>query len=310
MMKEKPDLALLLTLLLTFAAYTPPAPALSPECRPIHVVKGEYHGPSRFDRGLLWKISRPGVGPSYLFGTIHVADDDITNVPDVVNKKLANSRVFVMEALPGQEQAAQLSQMMFFNDHRRLDDLISRPMFARVVNILSAYHVSKKSAALLKPWAAFVTMSYPPDMRPILDLQLLQTAQEDGLQTRGLETMREQGEIFDQLRLQDQVRLLIDSVCYHERFESDFEVMKSLYRKRDLKGLYLYGQRYSFGDDSVYDALTKRLLIRRNHVMADRMQPVLKQGSAFIAIGAMHLPGREGVLALLEKQNYRITRVY
>jgi uncharacterized protein YbaP (TraB family) len=309
-MKERPDLALLLTLLLAVAAYAPPAPAQSPQCRPIHVVTGEYHGPSRFDRGLLWKISRPGEEPSYLFGTIHVADDDITNVPDVVNRKLAGSRVFVMEALPGAEQAAQLSKMMFFNDHRRLDELISKPMFARVVDILSAYHVPKESAALLKPWAAFVTMSYPPDMRPILDLRLLQTAVDNGLDTRGLETLSEQGEIFDQMRMQDQVRLLIDAVCYHKRFVRDFDVMKSIYRKRDLKALYLYAQRYSFGDDSVYDALTRRMLTRRNHVMAERMQPVLEQGGAFIAIGAMHLPGGEGVLALLEKRKYHITRIY
>jgi len=309
-MKERPDLWLPLTLLLVVAAYAPPAPAQSPECRPIRVVKGEYHGPSRFDRGLLWQISRPGIESSYLFGTIHVADEDITKVPDVVDRKLAGSRVFVMEALPGAEQATQLSQMMFFDDHRRLDDFISEPMFARVVDILSAYHVSKESAVLLKPWAAFVTMSYPPDMRPILDLRLLQTAREDNLQTRGLETMREQGEIFDRMPMQDQVRLLIDAVCYHKRFASDFDVMKSLYLKRDLKALYLYGQRYSFGDDSVYDTLAKRLLTRRNHVMADRMQPVLEQGGAFIAIGAMHLPGREGVLALLEQQKYHITRIY
>ena len=36
------------------------------------------------------------------------------------------------------------------------------------------------------------------------------------------------------------------------------------------------------------------------------MRPMLEQGGAFIAIGALHLAGEEGVLALLEKQGYQL----
>jgi hypothetical protein len=112
------------------------------------------------------------------------------------------------------------------------------------------------------------------------------------------------------MKMQDQVRLLTDATCHYETFQRDFEVMKSLYLKRDLKALYLYGQRYSFDDNSVYESLSKRILNDRNHIMADRMQPILEEGNAFIAIGAMHLPGKEGVLALLHGKKYRVSRVY
>ncbi len=54
----------------------------------------------------------------------------------------------------------------------------------------------------------------------------------------------------------------------------------------------------------------KRLLTDRNYIMADRMQSILQKGNAFIAIGAMHLPGEEGVLSLLNKQGYKIHSVY
>jgi len=284
--------------------------AVAGECRAIHVVQGEYNGPDRFDRGLLWKISAPGTTPSYLFGTIHVADDDVVNLPQAVNEKLSGSRIYVMEALPQAEQATLLSQMMFFDDHRRLNDFLSESMYDKVVQILGTYHLPEETVAILKPWAAFITMSYPADMRQILDLQLLQKALDNRLETRGLETLQEQGRLFNRMAMQDQVTLLEDSVCYHDRFLQDFDVMKSLYLQRDLKGLYLYGQRYSFDDNAVYDSLTSTILTDRNRAMAERIQPILKEGGAFIAIGAMHLPGREGVLALLEKKNYRISRVY
>ncbi len=54
----------------------------------------------------------------------------------------------------------------------------------------------------------------------------------------------------------------------------------------------------------------KRLLIDRNYIMTERMQDILDEGNAFIAIGAMHLPGEEGVLSLLGKQGYKIHSIY
>lgn len=299
---------LLLFLIGPVRGETVPGPA--PACRALHVVAATYDGPARYARGLLWKLSKPGLTPSYLFGTIHLADEDVVDLPPVVAEKLAGSRIFVMEALPQMEQSAKLSQMMFFSDQRRLDKLLSASMFKRVVDILNAYHLEKETVSRLKPWAAFVTMSYPADRRPILDLRLLETATDKGLDTRGLETLEEEGAIFNRMALQDQLTLLKDSTCYHDRFLKDFEVMKSLYLKRDLKGLYLYSQRYRFNDNSVYDSLADRLLTRRNRTMAARIQPILKEGGAFIAIGAMHLAGSDGVLALLNRKNYRITRVY
>jgi hypothetical protein len=52
------------------------------------------------------------------------------------------------------------------------------------------------------------------------------------------------------------------------------------------------------------------LLYRRNLRMAERLSPHLAAGGAFVAIGALHLPGDRGVLALLERAGHRIERVY
>jgi uncharacterized protein YbaP (TraB family) len=86
--------------------------------------------------------------------------------------------------------------------------------------------------------------------------------------------------------------------------------MISLYADGDLAGLSSYGQRYSFDDNTLYETLTDRLLTRRNRLMTERMQAALEAGSAFIAVGALHLPGEEGILALLERRSFEITRVF
>jgi uncharacterized protein YbaP (TraB family) len=63
-------------------------------------------------------------------------------------------------------------------------------------------------------------------------------------------------------------------------------------------------------DNAIIDRFIDELVIKRNKRMAERMQKVLKKGNAFIAIGALHLPGEMGVLRLLEKQGYRVSMVY
>ena len=56
--------------------------------------------------------------------------------------------------------------------------------------------------------------------------------------------------------------------------------------------------------------MTKRVVHDRSVVMAFRMQRELRRGAAFVALGALHLYGHKGVLALLEEDGYRSTRVY
>lgn len=135
-------------------------------------------------------------------------------------------------------------------------------------------------------------------------------AQENGATVSGLESLKEQGEIFNQLSLDEQVKLLRDTVCHYDIVEEDFSAMKAFYLKRDLGGLYNYAQRYSMSNEPVYKKLMKKLIVDRNNAMVERMQPMLKKGKSFIAIGAMHLTGEGGVLALLEAQGYRVSVIF
>jgi len=301
---------LLDVLLLLLGLCLPAIAEEMPECRPLQAGRVEYDGPSRFDKGVLWEIRAPNGNASHLFGTIHVADEEIVNLPAPVSKSLAASRTFVMEVVPEQDEIMEMASMMYVSDGEKLDALISPPLYQRVVEILSAYNVPEMAVASMRPWSAYLTMSYPADMRPVLDLRLLEQAEAAGMETHGLETLVEQGHIFSDLPVADQVRLLADTACHHELLSEDMEAMKRLYLARNLKGMFVYGQRQAFADNKLYEQLADRLLFRRNGVMTERMQPYLEQGGAFIAVGAMHLPGKEGILNRLARLGYRMNRVY
>ncbi len=282
---------------------------ISSQCEPLQ----ENHAQAeqiKHSQGLLWKISKAGAKISYLFGTIHVSDTEITTLPAPVSKALDESSQFAMEALPDMEQLTLFSQSMFFNDGTLLSSLVDKPIYDNTKEILAAYRLGADAVSVMKPWAAFLLMNYPSDDGEPLDMVLLSLAKQNGSQVAGLETLKEQGALFSDLTIPEQVKLLTDTVCHYDLVEQDFYAMKALYLKRDLSGLYNYAQRFSMENKPVYKKLMKKLIQDRNHIMSERMQAFLKKGNAFIAIGAMHLAGKEGVLALLEKQGYSVSPVY
>ena len=83
------------------------------------------------------------------------------------------------------------------------------------------------------------------------------------------------------------------------------------WKQRDLARLVEINEaELAVGGEQFAADFQNRLVVHRNHLMAERMQPYLKQGKAFIAVGALHLPGETGLLNLLEQRGYTVRVVY
>ena len=83
------------------------------------------------------------------------------------------------------------------------------------------------------------------------------------------------------------------------------------YKQRDLGAmLAINKQAMDAGDQRLARDFQRRLIIDRNRRMADRMQQYLKEGNAFVGVGALHLPGEQGLLELLEQRGYSVRAVY
>jgi len=87
------------------------------------------------------------------------------------------------------------------------------------------------------------------------------------------------------------------------------EDLTRAYLDRDLERLLRIGYE-SLDPRGMTEGFADRLINERNVRMIDRLQPLLRRGKVFIAVGALHLPGDGGILALLEGRGYRVTPLY
>lgn len=266
---------------------------------------------SRYTKGLLWKIEASGAATSHLFGTIHSDDTRVTALPETVARALDNSERFIMEAMLDGDSLVQMAQTMFFTDGRTLEQVIGRKLYTESVKALNARGIPTLGVEKQKPWAVMMALSMPPPRTgEFLDLVLQARATRQNLPVSGLETVAEQLAVFDGLTLPQQIALLEDTVRMQADLDREFEALHKAYLARDLTAIVAISEKYQPGDERLYNEVMDRLLAQRNRRMAERMTPMLRQGGAFIAVGAAHLPGETGLLYRLEKAGYRVSAIY
>ena len=265
-----------------------------------------------YEKGLLWKIERAGTAPSYVFGTIHSEDERVLALPSEVKSALDGSTIFVMEAVMDEQAMQAVSRHMMFSDGRSLKGVLNVALYEKARSAMAAYGIPEVVLQQMKPWAVATTLSMPkPKTGAALDLVLMQDAVAQGKSAPGLETADEQLSILDDLSLPEQITMLEDALAIMPEVDALFEQMLTLYLARDLGSLArLSEEMEQQGNRELGRKVMAKLLDARNVRMAQRADKYLKRGNAFIAVGALHLPGHGGVLDLLARKGYRISVVY
>ncbi|MDR9437689.1 MAG: TraB/GumN family protein [Thiohalophilus sp.] len=263
-------------------------------------------------QGILWEVVPESGQASYLLGTIHSEDPRVTRLPPLVKKKFDQSKIFCAEMKMNAGTQIQMSQGMMYLDGQKLDQQIDRELYQKTVTLIADYGIPEQLVPMFKPWAVGLLLSVPkPESGMFLDYVLYQTAQEQGKQLCGLETPEEVVGLFDNTPLKTQISLLRVAVREHSNLDEMVEEMLQIYLARDLDELLEFSERELEKSGKDVSALVNDSLIeQRNRNMLETMQTQLKKGNAFIAVGALHLPGDVGLLRMLEAQGYRVNAVY
>jgi uncharacterized protein YbaP (TraB family) len=272
------------------------------EKRPLEVLPGPY------TKGLLWKIKPSGAPASYLFGTMHVA---ITRLPPAVALAVVKADSFITETMLDQSATGYYQAQMYSANAPNVGSLFKFAFRERLLDLLVAYGFDRKTALRLKPWAAFTALSRPkPTGVATLDQMLEAMARQRGTPVHGLETVEDLVATLDGIPLNQQRMIVRDTVCNRSQIEHQAQELATRYLDQDLAGMVAVSNRYEPHNPAVARTFKKRLLVERSRRMLKRLHSYLKQGNAFIAVGALHLPGKQGLLRGLASQGYRVTAIH
>ena len=262
--------------------------------------------------GLLWEIHGEGADPSYLFGTIHSEDPDVLRLAHPVRQAFDAADSVVLEVLLNMEAMIYSSTVMLLTDGRLLSDIIDRSLFEKTARAIAARGIPEVVLERMKPWAAATTLSVPaPETGMVLDLMLYQEAQQAGKSLHGLETIREQLDVFDTMPERDQVALLQDAVDNLDLIDEMNAALLAAWKRRDLVAMMAISDAaMESGDQRIARDFEQRLIVQRNHLMANRLEAHLQRGGAFIAVGALHLPSEDGLIRLLEQRGYSLRMIH
>jgi uncharacterized protein len=269
---------------------------------------------SRFERGLLWQVTRKGVMPSHVFGTIHVADPRLDALPAPVAAAFERASRLMLEFLPDGYSRERFAEAAMFLDRQTLEEKIGAEDFERALEQLKPVGLSREFVNKLKPWGALLNLRDPRGSGGATpEARLAGMARRRRMPMSQIEGVEEQIFTFDEMPMDAQVALLKHSLAHRDELLELAESTLQAYLAGDLQAIWRLREAFVSRHASVaahQATLTKRVIHDRNVVMAFRMQRDLRRGGAFVALGAMHLYGEKGVLALLEQDGWRARRAY
>lgn len=259
---------------------------------------------------LLWRISGKGLThPSYLYGTMHLQDRRLFRFGDSLYAALEQTEGFAME-IDFQEFIDSLfSQQVREAQDRYLDEeediKIDRRKLGRPADSLlrklgiRGDRVSRKDLRKIRE-QRIGALVRSGEMPTIVDGYLYGLALRHRKWTGGIEDVQDQLPLLDELGGE----LTPEQVFMPEaELRRSLEEMIGVYVSQDLVKL----ARLSGADlGSMRDAV----LLRRNVKMARRMDSLSALRSTLFAVGAAHLPGDSGVIALLRARGFRVDPVF
>jgi uncharacterized protein YbaP (TraB family) len=238
---------------------------------------------------------------------MHLDLPRVTRLPPPAALAFAKSRVLVMEVVMDDAANAVYRNRMVQPPGGALDSWLPAGLLERYVQLAAGYGVDRALALRLTPWAAMNLVGRPkPTTGEVLDQVLYNRARAMGKPVVGLETMDELVDALGGLPASDQQAMLVDTLCSQPRIMDQVGEQLELYAEGDLAGLVAFNSR-DHADEALFERFMERLLYQRNERMVERMLPEMERGNAFVAVGALHLPGDRGVLELLERRGYTIT---
>lgn len=268
---------------------------------------------------VLWKVSGNGLEkPSYILGTHHAAPHGLTDsIEGFAQAFQSCTQVYgevMFDSLMMPQVATAMAQEMMCPPDSTISKLLTAKQYARLDSALkTSLGVGAQQLEMFKPaaisaqLAMALAMKEFPDMQQQeqLDMTIQSKAKESGKKLGALETVMFQTEMLYGTPISQQAKELAEGLDQIEKLPEITWQMAEAYRKQDIDKL-LEVIKMESHDSPEY---LERILYSRNRNWAALLKSIMTAAPTFFAVGAGHLPGDKGLLALLKEAGYKVEPV-
>lgn len=257
------------------------------------------------DRGLFWKLKAPNGLTHYLFGTIHTDDNKIINFLPIVKQSLNRSDLLLVEIAPDDH-----AKNLFMNNHSLTSDL--NEVELNQIKKLSEFHVMYfENVIRMKPWLLAIIFDSPKlNTEFNQDFLLMAMAADLDKDVSGIETSQEHFAIMDSLSMDDQLVMLRSVLKKTEKERlSDYNLLMKEYLSADLDQIRKTDEQVTgkLLPQDLWAKMKIQLMDERNKKMVTKIKEISKDKQLFIAVGASHLAGQDGLLNQLRQSGFEMS---
>jgi uncharacterized protein YbaP (TraB family) len=265
-------------------------------------------------RNFLWKATGQN-GVVYLVGSVHLLTQDYYPLSPALDAAFKDSDLLVEEADLGELEAPASQIKMLTRGMlpagQSIDTVVSPATLALVTARAARLGMPLEPLKRFKPWMLALTLvefewqQAGFDASLGLDRHFHDRAKADGKMVRGLETVDFQLSLFDDLSPAAQDRMLADSLKDIDTEQANVRVLADAWKAGDVSSV----ERLVLADVTDDRAMYERVLVARNRAWMPTIESLFaRRGHTFVVVGAAHLVGSDGLIALLKAKGYTVAQ--
>ena len=261
------------------------------------------------ENALLWSVSGKGLStPSYLYGTIHMICKEDFLFSNTLKEKISTSKSIYLELdMDDPSMMMKMATLAIMKD-KTLEDLMSDADY----KLVSAYVKDSLGMPMMlfnrmKPitlMSLIYTKVLPCSSTESYEGKFVELAKAQKKEVKGLETIEDQMGVFDKIPDSVEAQMILEMIRTMPEQRKQMAQMVDSYKKENIQQLS-----EQMSESPEWKGFEDILLANRNRNWIAIMESAMKQGSQIFAVGAGHLPGKDGVINLLRQAGYTVTPV-
>ena len=258
---------------------------------------------------LLYKIEGNNLQkPSYIYGTIHIMPKKDFVSSDSIKSAFKSCKELAMEVDLNMDLKTQIEmvKLSMLPDGKTIADITTKENSERIRNFCldSINWKESKYNKISRFQPFFISSLITQELigkSKSYEIEFKKLAKKNKMSMSGLETIQFQMNLLSEVSNEEQIKMLLLGLT---KDNSEFNKLLDTYLKKDIN---LLGTLMHNADLS--PEFYSNFIVKRNQKWIPIISELIQTNPTFIAVGAAHLPGKDGVLNLLKEAGYTITPI-